>query len=98
MTDIQSRLEMLEARTVAHRRLLARLVAASDRATRETVADWLVGQEINRLAPSDHGKAERLVEVRRDLGEELVIGKPDRDRNPDFAFDRCLKVGQTFCR
>lgn len=68
MTDIQSRLEMLEARTVAHRRLLARLVAASDRATRETVADWLVGQEIPSDGQEDPGAV--LSELDRGLMTE----------------------------
>ncbi|OWU68097.1 hypothetical protein [Marinibacterium profundimaris] len=55
MTDMQSRLEMLEARAVAHRRLLARLLAASGRATRESVTDWLVSHEVPSDGQEDPG-------------------------------------------
>ena len=52
---MQSRLEMLEGRTVAHRRLLARLLVAPDRLARDTVTDWLVSREIASDGQEDRG-------------------------------------------
>src|SRR5262249_3505465 len=41
-------------------------------------------EETRGFAPAEHRKAARLVEVRGDLGQELVAGKPDRHCYPDF--------------
>ena len=39
-------------------------------------ADRLVGEEGLGLGPADHSEAARLVPVRGDLGEELVVAEP----------------------
>ena len=49
--------------------------------------DRLVGEEIRGLRAADDREAARLLEIRRDLGEELVVGQPDRDRDADFLLD-----------
>jgi len=49
--------------------------------------DRLVGEEGYRLGLADDGKAARLVEVRRDLGQKLRIGQADRNGDTDGALD-----------
>ena len=47
----------------------------------------LVAQEVDRLGAADYSEAARLVEVRGDLGEELVVAQTDRDGDADLALD-----------
>ena len=44
-------------------------------------ADGLVGKKGPGLGSSDNGEAARLVPVRGDLGEKLVVAEPDRGRD-----------------
>ena len=44
----------------------------------------LSDQERRRLRAPDDRKAAGLVEVGRDLGQELVVGQPDRDAEPEL--------------
>ena len=51
-----------------------------------------LGEEGARLGPPDHGEAARLVEIGGDLGEELVVGEPDRDGDAEGLRDAALEA------
>ena len=51
-------------------------------------------EERQRLGAADDGEAARLVEVRGDLGEELVVAEPDRDGDAELALDPLLEAGE----
>ena len=55
-------------------------------------------EEGERILASDHGKTARLVEIGAGLRKKLAIGKADRDRDADLAFDLRLKAGERLGR
>ena len=58
------------------------------------IADRLVGQEVGGLRAADDREAARLLEIRGDLGEELVVGEPDRDGDPELVLDPCGRTAR----
>ncbi len=46
--------------------------------------DLLLLQKIKRLNLTDHRHTSRLIQVRRDLGQKLVVRKSDGTGNPQF--------------
>ena len=61
-------------------------------------ADRLVAQKRDRLAGADDGKAARLVEFARKLGEEFVAGETDGDGDADLMLDAPGERGHRFGR
>ena len=61
-------------------------------------SDRLVRQHGARLVLIERGKAARLVQVGGDLGQELVAGQADRNRDADVALDLAGKPRQHFGR
>jgi hypothetical protein len=57
----------------------------------------LVAEKIERLGLSDDRKAARLFEIGGDLGEELAVGKTDRDRDADLLFHAARELRQNPC-
>jgi len=57
-------------------------------------ADRLRRQERHRFGAADHREAARLVEVGRDLGEELVVAEADRDRDAELLLDAASQPAQ----
>ena len=51
-------------------------------------ADRLVGEEGSGLGPANHGEAARLVQVRGDLGEELVVAEPNGNSDRKLLLHR----------
>ncbi len=51
-------------------------------------------QESRGLALAQHGKSARLVEVGRELGQELVLRQADRHRDADLVLDRAREAGE----
>ena len=47
----------------------------------------LAARKPKRLGAADHREAARLVEIGRDLGEELVVREADRDGDADLFLD-----------
>ena len=69
------------AKTVLREALLGRGPDAEDE------ADRLVSQHLTGLLLVQRGEAAGLVEVGGDLGQELVAGQSDRDRDADRLLD-----------
>ena len=57
-------------------------------------AHRLFGEEPDRLGAADHRKSPRLVEAGGDLGQELVVAEPGRDRDADAIVDAQREIGQ----
>ena len=61
-------------------------------------ADWLVAQERDSLRRTDHREAAWLVQLARELGEELVAGEADGNRDADLVFDPLRQRGHCLRR
>src|SRR4051794_24944167 len=66
---------------------VARELAFERRADAGDQPDRLLVEEVERLAAPDHREASRLVEIRGDLRQELVVAEADRDSDADLALD-----------
>ena len=71
-----------DAKALARERRAHRLADAPDEGHRPG------RQERRRLGAAEHREAARLVEIGGELGEELVLGQPDRHRDADLVLDR----------
>ena len=56
------------------------------------------GEEGGCLAAAEHGKAAWLVEIGRDLGQELILREPDGHGNTERVFDLAGKAGKRLGR
>ncbi len=61
-------------------------------------AHGLPGEKAQRLGAADDGEAAGLVEVGRDLGEELVVAEAHRDGNAHLLLDLAGEAGEHFGR
>ena len=69
-------------------------LARGRRADAEHLANRQRSEKVHRLGVADDRKAARLVEIRGELGEELVEAEADRDGDADVTFDRERNAGQ----
>jgi hypothetical protein len=66
----------------------------SDLAHAPDEADGAVAEKGGRIGPSDDREAARLVEVRGDLGEELVVREPDRAGDAELLLHPAGEAGE----
>ena len=54
--------------------------------------DRLGGEEIQRLFLSDHKKPARLIIIRGDLSQKLIMAEPDGDGDANLISDAVLQI------
>lgn len=91
--DFDTTLVVLEARSIAQRRLLLEIVRTLDGAHRQHLKEWISEREVLRDGQEDPGAVPtamaalplRIAEEFRAIGEYLAQSSPERQRDSDDA-------------